>query len=436
MNPPLTFSAKAKRTPESPISQFMELALNNPNLISLAAGLVDGASLPAGPVAAAVADLLRDPATARAALQYGTTQGYAPLVERIVRHVAALDGVTSERFGVKPRDVLVTTGSQQLLYLLSEILLDPGDIVITESPSYFVYHSVLAGNGTRVLTVPMDDDGMITAELERLLDRLDRAGELGRVKLIYTVDYFQNPTGLTLSRDRRRHLVEIVRRFESRQRILILEDAAYRELRYEGDELPSVKSFDPQNRFVIYAGTFSKPCAPGLKTGYALMPPELIEPLVRLKGNHDFGSNNLSQHIICKLLENGDYDRHVAYLRGVYRGKRDAMIESLEREFGGWAGVSWTRPKGGMFVWFTLPEEMPTSPDSALLKVALKEGVAYIPGEFGHVSAEGDVPRNEARLSFGDASVEQIREGVKRLRRAADAVRKAGRTPAVASGAA
>src|SRR6478736_4983789 len=120
----------------------------------------------------------------------------------------------------------MSTGSQQLLYLLSEILLDPGDIVITESPSYFVYHSVLAGNGTRVLTVPMDDDGMVTAELEKLLDRLDRAGELSRVKLVYTVDYFQNPTGLTLGRSRRSELVAILRRYADRQRILILEDAA------------------------------------------------------------------------------------------------------------------------------------------------------------------------------------------------------------------
>jgi 2-aminoadipate transaminase len=273
---------------------------------------------------------------------------------------------------------------------------------------------------------------MITSELEQLLERHDRAGELNRVKLIYTVDYFQNPTGLTLSNERRRDLVEIVKRYETRQRILILEDAAYRELRYEGDELPSIKSFDPENRHVIYAGTFSKPCAPGLKTGYALMPPGLIEPLVRLKGNHDFGSNNLSQHIICKLLETGEYDRHVTYLRGVYRAKRDTMIESLEKEFGDWPGVSWTRPRGGMFVWLTLPEEIATSPDSPLLKAALKEGVAYIPGEFGHVSAERDVPKNEARLSFGDASPDQIREGVRRLRRAAEAVRSRSKATASA----
>jgi len=309
-----------------------------------------------------------------------------------------------------------------LLYMLSELLLDAGDIVITESPSYFVYHSVLAGNGTRVLTAPMDDDGMIIEELDGLLEKLDRAGELHRVKLIYTVDYFQNPTGLTLSRDRRKHLVEIVEKYADKQRILILEDAAYRELRYEGDELPSVKSFDPKNQHVIYAGTFSKPCAPGLKTGYALMPNELIEPMVRLKGNHDFGSNNLSQHIICKLLETGDYSRHVEYLRGVYRQKRDAMMQALDAEFGDWPGVYWTRPKGGMFVWLTLPGDIETSADGDFVKAALKEGVLYIPGEFGHVSESGDVPKNEARLSFGDATPKQIHEGVQRLRRAADSV--------------
>ena len=151
------------------------------------------------------------------------------------------------------------------------------------------------------------------------------------------------------------------------------------------------------------------------------MPTELVEPLVRMKGNHDFGSNNLSQHIIHKLLTNGAYAKHVEYLRGVYRQKRDAMLIALDAEFGDLPGASWTRPKGGMFVWLTLPPEIVTSPDSPFLKAALKEGVLYIPGEFGHVSETGDVPTSEARLSFGDANVEQIREGVRRLRRAADA---------------
>lgn len=431
---PLTLSAKAHRTPESPISHFMELALSNPDLISLAAGFVDGASLPAGPIKSALDDILGDPASARAALQYGTTQGYRPLLDEIVRHVAGLDGKTPAEFGVTVRDAMVTTGSQQLLYMLGEVLFDPGDIVITEAPSYFVYHSVLASNGVRVLTVPIDDDGLIPDALEALLAGLDRAGELGRVKLLYTVDYFQNPTGLTLAADRRPAVVEIVKRYSKARRILILEDAAYRELRYEGDELPSLKSFDPENRHVIYAGTFSKPCSPGLKTGYALMPTELVEPLVRLKGNHDFGSNNLAQHLLHRLMKTGAYARHVEYLRGVYRKKRDAMLTALDAAFGDWPEVSWTRPRGGMFVWLTLPEEIATSEGSAFLKAALAEGVLYIPGEFGHVSETGAVPTNEARLSYGDAPIDQIREGVKRLRRAADAARRAVATSRAAVG--
>jgi 2-aminoadipate transaminase len=420
---PLRFSAKAARTPESPISHFMEVALGNPNLISLAAGFVDTGSLPVTEVQQAVNEILSDPASARAALQYGTTQGYRPLVEEIVKHVSGLDGKTPAEFGVTARDTMVTTGSQQLLYMLGEVLFDPDDIVLTEAPSYFVYHSVLASKGVRVVTVPMDDDGLIPEELDRVLAGLERAGQLGRVKLLYTVDYFQNPTGLTLSAGRRPKVVEIIRRYSKAHRILILEDAAYRELRYEGDELPSLKSFDPDNRHVIYAGTFSKPCSPGLKTGYALMPHELIEPLVRLKGNHDFGSNNLSQHVLYRLMKSGAYAKHVEYLRGVYRAKRDTMLNALEAAFGDWPEVHWTRPKGGMFVWFTLPEDIATSEGSAFLKAALAEGVLYIPGEFGHVSETGPVPTNEARLSYGDATVEQIKAGVKRLRRAADAAR-------------
>jgi 2-aminoadipate transaminase len=424
---PFAFSRKALRTPESPITYFMRQALENPDLISLAAGLVDSASLPAGLVAAATSELLADPGVARAALQYGTTTGYGPLRERLAAHVASLDGMTPTDMGYSAGEVLVTTGSQQLLYLLSELLLDEGDIVITEAPSYFVYHSVLAGSGVRVLTVPMDDEGLDTEALGALLARLDGSGEIARVKLVYTVDYFQNPTGLTLSRPRRRRLVELVRSYQQRQRILILEDAAYRELRYEGEEIPSLKSLDARNDTVVYAGTFSKPCSPGLKTGYAVLPADLMEPLERLKGNHDFGSGNFAQFILNRLLETGAYYEHVENLRHVYRVKRDAMVETLDAAFGDWPGVTWTRPRGGMFVWLTMPASIATGPGSPFLKAALREGVLYIPGEFGHVAEEGERPTNEIRLSFGDASVDQIRDGIRRLRRAAESVARESR---------
>jgi 2-aminoadipate transaminase len=403
-------------------------ALEGPHLISLAAGLVDEGSLPAEEVARAAAELLAHPEAGRAALQYGTTQGHLPLREKVLAHVCAADGLRPEELALTPEDVVITTGSQQLLYLLSEVLLDPGDIVVTEAPSYFVYHGVLISKGVRVLAVPMDGDGMDTDALETILQRLDRTGELCRLKLMYTVDYFQNPTGLTLSAARRRRLVELVRRYSRRHRILILEDAAYRELRIDGPDLPSIKSFDTANEYVISTYTFSKPCAPGLKTGYGIMPRELIDPVLRLKGGHDFGSNNFTQHLIEQLMQSGDYHRHAAVLAGVYRAKRDALLEALEHEFEDWPEVTWTRPAGGLYVWLRFPPEIDTGPSGGLIEEALREGVLYVPGEFGHVDEPGPTPTCEARLSFGVAPPEQLAEGIRRLRRAAETIRRAGQS--------
>src|SRR5262249_25152803 len=172
---------------------------------------------------------------------------------------AALDGLSPREMALTVEDVVVTTGSQQLLYLLGELLFDPGDLVITEAPSYFVYQGTLASLGARILTVPTDDEGMNTDALTELLASLERTGELQRLRLIYVCDYYQNPSGLSLSLPRRQHLLDLVRRYSRQQRILILEDAAYRELRYDGPDLPSIKSLDRENQVVILAMTFSKP---------------------------------------------------------------------------------------------------------------------------------------------------------------------------------
>ena len=423
---PLTLSAKALRTTDSPISTLIRLALETPGLISLAAGLVDESSLPLREVAQAAANVLARPDGGRAALQYGTTEGHLPLREKVLAHVCAADGVRPEELSLTPNEVIVTTGSQQLLYLLGEVLLDPGDIVVTEAPSYFVYHGVLASKGVRVLGVPMDADGMDTDALEDLLQRLERGGEIARLKLIYTVDYFQNPTGLSLSLPRRRRLLELVRRFSRKHRILILEDAAYRELRFDGPDLPSIKALDETNEYVISTYTFSKPCAPGLKTGYGLLPRDLVGPVLWLKGGHDFGSNNFVQHVLDRLLETGAYHRHVGNRVDVYRAKRDAMLTALEREFGDWPDVSWTRPAGGLYVWLTFPTSIHTGPDDRLMRAALKEGVLFVPGEYGYMEGETPAPACEARLSFGVAVADELAEGVRRLRRAAEQV--AGRS--------
>jgi 2-aminoadipate transaminase len=419
---PLALSAKALRATDSPISTLIRLALENPGLVNLAAGLVDESSLPQREVAAAAADLLARPDAARAALQYGTTQGHAPLRHKVLAHACAADGARPEDLNLTPEEVVITTGSQQLLYLLGEVLLDAGDIVVTEAPSYFVYHGVLASKGVRVFAVPMDAEGLDTDALEDLLGRLERTGEIARLKLIYTVDYFQNPTGLSLSLPRRRRLVELARRFGRRHRILILEDAAYRELRYDGADLLSIKSFDPGNEYVVSTYTFSKACAPGLKTGYGLLPRDLVGPVVRLKGSHDFGSNNFAQHVLDRLLETGAYHRHVADLVGVYRAKRDGMLAALAREFGDWPAVRWTRPAGGLYVWLMFPAGIDTGPTGPLMQAARQAGVLYVPGEFGHVNEEGPAPTCEARLSFGMVAPEQLAEGIRRLRAAVAAV--------------
>jgi len=414
-------SERARHTDEQPITYFLKQAMENPHLISLAAGFVDQASLPAAEAKAALDEILSDPVVSKTALQYGTTQGYAPLREKILNHLRSLDHFGPGDRPISVENVVIGNGSQQLLYIIGEALLDKGDIVIAEGPSYFVYHGALQSFGVRTLQVPMDEDGMDTNALEEMLVQLERAGDLPRVKMIYTVDYFQNPSGRTLSLQRREHLVELARRFSKTHTILILEDAAYRELRYDGDDLPSLLAFDPEHKHVMLTMTFSKPLAPGFKTGYGLLPKEVLAAVLRFKGNHDFGSSNLSQMTIDRMWDNGSYHRHVELLRNVYRSKRDAMLDALKTEFPALTGVRWTIPHGGLYVWLTMPEGMETGPESPLMKAALAEGTLYVPGSFCYV--KGSMAKNnEIRLSFGVANEGQIRTGIARLATAARGV--------------
>jgi len=415
MAAPVYLSQRSQRTADQPISYFMQQAIENPRLISLAAGLVDADSLPAAEVQSAVEWVLGDPSRARSALQYGTTHGYAALRQHLVQRAAQADHLQPRDMGLSAENCVITTGSQQLLYLLSEVLLDVDDIVITAAPSYFVYHGTLRSMGVRTYAVPADADGLDTDALAALLRRLNRS-ELAKLRLIYVVDYFDNPTGSTLSLRRRQHLLELVRQYSQDHRLFILEDAAYRELRFGGEDLPSIKSFDKHNEYVILAQTFSKPCAPGLKTGYAFVPAELREPLLRIKGNHDFGSSNFTQHVLLRLLETGVFDAHVDRLRNVYRQKRDILLEALASAFPRSTGVSWLVPQGGMYVWLSFPPDVNTGPSGRLMSQALEEGVLYVPGEFCYVDdLTSQVPTHEARLCYGVVHEEGLVEGVRRL---------------------
>lgn len=416
MSLPLRLSARAQRTPEPPISWLMKYALDHPACISLAAGFVDAATLPVGVVGACTEELMSDPASGRAALQYGTTIGLPELRRQVIDRLAADDGITESANRITADNVIVSTGSQQLLFLISDVLLDEGDIVIVGGPSYFVYMGILHSMGAAVRTVPMDADGMDVDALERTLADLERAGQLDRVKLVYDVSYFQNPMGVSLSLPRRKRMLEVVQRFSKRHRIYILEDAAYKELRFDpsGPGLPPTKKFDTTNEWVLYTGTFCKPFSAGMKTGFGVLPAEVLDPVLRQKGNHDFGSPNLNQMIISRAIARGDYDRHVQTVRAGYRSKAAVMAEGIRKHFP--KQTRWYEPAGGLYIWAELPASVPTSPDSAFFKAALARNVLYVPGEFCFYPNSGyEGSRSAMRLSFGVAPADQVAEGIRRL---------------------
>lgn len=404
------------RTREQPISYLIATAMRTPGLINLAAGLVDPLTLPVEECRAITQRIFSDKSRGRVALQYDTTQGLAELRREALRHIERMEAMPASALGLTPDSMLVTTGSQQALYLIGDCLVDPGDIVIAAAPSYFVYTGTLDSLGANILTVPMDESGMDVDAVERLLERLDREGRLSRVKFVYCTSYYQNPTGLTISAERRPRLLEIVRKFSREHRILILEDAAYRELRYDGRALRSIKSYDPENRYTISSHTFSKPFAPGLKLGYTAGPEDLLHAMLQQKGNHDFGSSNVTQHMALESFLDGSYQAHVEVLRRSYRVKRDALLASLLRFMPQNAGIRWTRPGGGLYVWVTLPENFDTSRTGPMFGACVSRGVLYVPGEYCFGRDElGNVPQNHLRLSFGQVAPDQIEPGVERL---------------------
>jgi len=405
------------------ISFLMQQAVENPGVISLAAGLVDPQTLPVAEVQKVTAELLSNPARARAALQYGTTQGSVPLRDQLRRHLARLEGTTVEELGLDVNRLILTTGSQQLLSLVGEVLFDPGDICLVAAPTYFVFLGTLNGIGARTIPVRSDEDGMVMEELESTLAALEAAGELHRVKLIYLVSYYENPSGISLSAERRRQVVEIARRWSKQQRIYILEDAAYRELRYDGPELPSIWSFDSSRESVILTQTFSKTFSPGVRVGYGVVPAELVAPLCDRKGNEDFGSPNFNQSLLARVMQEGLYMEHVKQLQDAYRAKRDAMLKAADRYFSDIPGVEWVHPHGGLYVWMTVPPGIETGFDSPLFQRASKtEEVMYVPGELCYTGPLEERSRNKMRLSFGVQDLVGIDEGMRRLSRAVRAV--------------
>jgi 2-aminoadipate transaminase len=308
--------------------------------------------------------------------------------------------MAAEGMDVEPDDLLITTGGQQVIDLVCKTLIDPGDVVIAEGPTYPGAVPSFVSYQADVVQVGMDEDGMDIDLLEEELARLDRQGR--SPKFIYTIPSFQNPAGVTMSLERRRRLVEIAHRRE----LLVLEDNPYGMLRYEGEPLPTLYSLDG-GEFVIYLGTFSKILSPGLRLGWTAAPRPVLDKLNLGKGAADLCSSPLSQLFVRTYFAERDWLTYVRQLTDLYRRRRDIMLESLAEHFP--REATWTRPQGGLFIWARLPEFLDTTD---LLARALREHVAFVPGRAAYLDGRGG---SEMRLNFSGVTDDAIREGVRRI---------------------
>ena len=395
-------SRYAQRTRNIKSSAIRELlkVTQNPKIISFAGGLPAPEVFPIKRFQEACTKVLETQGSE--ALQYGATEGYEPLREMIARHTT--------RYGVKakPENVLITSGSQQALDLIGKLLINSGDRVLVEAPTYLGALQAFNVYGAEYISVPSDQDGLRTNQLEASL----RLGP----KFMYVLPNFQNPGGTTLAEGRRHELVLLSERYG----IPIVEDDPYGQLRYEGEHLTPLIVLDRQNVSgddgyttgnVIYLSTFSKTLAPGLRLGWMVAPADVIAKLVQIKQGADLHTSTFTQMVAYEVAHDNFLDEHIKLIRKVYGERRNVMLEALQQYFP--AEVSWTHPQGGLFLWVSLPEGM----DSHLLfEAAIKENVAFVPGDSFYsgngFAAEG---RRHFRLNFSNAEPEKIREGIRRL---------------------
>ncbi|MBA2505626.1 MAG: PLP-dependent aminotransferase family protein [Thermoleophilaceae bacterium] len=385
------FAARTRVMNSSAMRDMMAITAR-PEVISLAGGLPDTSSFPPATFAAVTARIAHE--SSAKALQYGPTEGLDETIDCIVE-VMAEEGIKAD-----PGDVMVTTGGQQALDLMAKILIDPGDVIVAEAPSYPGALNAFSAYQADVVQVETDDDGLRIDLLEELLDRLE--GEGRRPKFIYTVPTFQNPAGVTMSVPRRRRLVDVARERE----MLVVEDNPYALLRYEGEPLPSLLELDG-GEYVMYIGTFSKILSPGIRLGWIVAPPPVLEKVNLGKQAADLCTSTLSQLMVQAYFEESRWQDYVASLTDIYRDRRDAMLGALEEFFP--PEAEWTHPGGGLFIWATLPDFVDTT---ALLARALRENVAFVPGEGAFLDGRG---HNAMRLNFSASREDEIREGIRRI---------------------
>lgn len=390
-----SYAARAHNMRASEIRALFAVA-SRPEVVSLAGGMPYIGGLPLEEIGEMMRRLVVE--KGETALQYGSGQGHEELREHITQ-IMALEGIHAH-----PDDVVVTTGSQQALDLVTTIFIDPGDVIVAEAPSYVGALGVFRAHEADVVHAPMDADGLIPEALESTLARLAAEGK--RVKFLYTVPNYHNPGGVTLTLERRPRILEICRRFK----VLVLEDNPYGLLGFDRDPLPAMRSMDEEG--VIYLGSFSKTFAPGFRVGWAVAPHAVREKLVLASESAILCPSNASQMAISAYLDHSDWQGQIKKFREQYRERRDAMISALEEMI---PEASWNVPDGGFYVWVKLPEGLNAK---SMLPRAVTARVAYVPGTaFFYDGTGGD----HIRLSFCYPTPERIREGIRRLAGVVDA---------------
>ena len=393
------YAQRTKGLKSSAIRELLKFT-QRPEVISFAGGLPAPEVFPAERFQEACQKVLQE--KPHLALQYGATEGYEPLREMVARHIA--------RYGIKAKseNVLITSGSQQALDLIGKLLINPGDRVLVEAPTYLGALQAFNVYGADYVSVPSDDDGLRSDLLEDPL----RSGP----KFMYVLPNFQNPGGTTLSEGRRHELVLLADKYG----IPIVEDDPYGQLRYEGEHLTPLVVLDRENLRrdqgysignVLYLSTFSKTLAPGLRLGWIVAPPDVIAKLVQLKQGADLHSSTFVQMVAYEVARDNFLDEHVKLIRSVYRERRDVMLDALSQYFP--PEVTWTKPMGGLFLWVTLPQGADAD---KLFEAAVRENVAFVPGDcFYAPNGHSDEGRRHMRLNFSAAAPDQIREGIRRL---------------------
>lgn len=385
----------AKRTGglRSSVMRDLMAITARPDIISLAGGLPNTESFPAKTLAKITHDVAMEDTAA--ALQYGPTEGFQETKENIARVMEA------EGTLVDTEDILITTGGQQGIDLVTRTLVDPGDAVIAEAPTYPGAIPSFSSFQAEVFQVPVDDDGIRIDLLRKTLEKLDSDGRAP--KFIYVIPNFHNPAGVSISKQRRLELVEIARE----RKLIILEDNPYGQLRFEGEPLPTLYSLDDDNN-VIYLSTFSKIISPGIRLGWLVAPAPLLQKFNLGKQAADLCPSTLAQMIVNRYFEDFRWQDYVERTTEIYRVRRDAMLAALKEYFP--EEASWTRPLGGFYIWATLPEYLDTTD---LLALAIEqEKVAFVPGAGSYLDGSG---ANKMRLAYCAVPEEIIDDGIKRL---------------------